>query len=155
MGLITDYPAVRINDPTATVPIWNGAHQIVGSLGPDDYYHSAATNIDCTLTRCNGTWYRRLFPDPGHTYVSSALTHLMYPGPEGYVLGPCPPSSDHPGPYCRPCRPCRACRLCPRCWRCGLVYVGAGLAVIAVVAGLLRRRRRRAAPPDPEESDES
>ena len=102
MGLDASYPAVRINDPAATVPVWNGNRMIIGHLGPDDNYHSAAANITCTLPRLNGLWYKLLnstdWDIPATSaYVSATLTHLMYPGPPGYVLSNCPNNRDRPG----------------------------------------------------------
>ncbi|HET9648056.1 MAG TPA: hypothetical protein VFP34_07470 [Microlunatus sp.] len=130
MGLDASYPAVRINDPTAVVPVWNGNRTIIGHLGPDDYYHSAAANITCTLPRLNGLWYKLLnstdWDVPASSaYVSAALTHLMYPGPPRYVLSNCPNNHDRPG------------RL-PR-WLCLLVAV----ALVAVLHRIRRRRIRR------------
>ena len=135
MGLDAGYPAVRINDPAATVPVWNGSRMIIGYLGPDDYYHSAAANITCTLPRLNGLWYKLLnstdwdVPAPS-AYVSAALTHLMYPGPPGYVLANCPNNHDRPGR--------------PPWWLWAIFVV-----VLAVLVRRLRRRRirRSAVPP--------
>jgi MYXO-CTERM domain-containing protein len=126
MGLDASYPAVRINDPTASVPVWNGNRSIIGHLGPDDYYHSAAASVTCTLPRLNGLWYKLLnstdWDVPATSaYVSAALTHLMYPGPQGYVLGTCPNNHDRPGR--------------PPCW--------VWLIIAVAVIGVLRRRRRR------------
>ena len=104
-----------------------------GHLGPDDNYHSAAANITCTLPRLNGLWYKLLnstdWDIPATSaYVSATLTHLMYPGPPGYVLSNCPNNRDRPGrlPW----------------WLCLLI----ALVLVAVVRRI-RRRIRRAGPP--------
>lgn len=135
MGLEADYPAVRINDPTSTVAVWNGAHRIIGTLGPDDHYHSAAANVTCTLHRWNGVWYKLLNasawdPSSPSAYVSAARTHVMPGGPAGYVLGPCQNNTDQPG----------------RSW---VVIITAVLASLAVLLAAVRLRRRRPVPPAP------
>lgn len=102
MGLDPDYPAVRINDPAASVPVWNGHHTVIGHLGPADNYHSAAANVTCTIHRWNGGWYKLLnasaweIPSAA-AYVSTGSTHVMEGSPKGYVLGPCPDNTDQPG----------------------------------------------------------
>lgn len=101
MGLDPGYPAVRINDPAAVVPVWNGSHTVIGQLGPDDHYHSAAANITCTIQRFNGGWYKFLYSAWGNpssgAYVSTRSTTVMFGGPKNYELGPCLDNNDQPG----------------------------------------------------------
>lgn len=143
MGLDANYPAVRINDPVSTVAVWNGAHTIIGSLGPDDHYHSAAANVTCTIQRWNGRWYKLLNSSAwdipsASAYVSAARTHLMSGGPDGYLLGPCENNTDQPGRSLLWLR---------------LVMSAAALALIRRLLGTGRRRLGRKAAPSPGGTD--
>lgn len=103
MGLDANYPAVRISDPKATVPVYFG-HQIIGYLGPDDAYHSAAVNVTCRIVRCNGSWYQ-LWETAAEgfganpAYVSASRTYVIN-DPPANPMHNCPDNTDHPGPRC-------------------------------------------------------
>jgi hypothetical protein len=134
VGLDPDYPAVRINDPNSTVDVWDGHHQKIGMLGPDDIFHSSAVNVTCFLSRSNGTWYKLLNADgwdkpATSAYVSAALTQVMQPTP--WPVPACVDNHDQPGP--RGCLP----RVIMAAGLFALVF-----AVIAAIHWLWRHRRR-------------
>lgn len=103
MGLDANFPAARISDPKSTVPVYFG-HQVIGYLGPDDAYHSAAVNVTCRIVRSNGSWYKLWEPAAlgfGHqpAYVSATRTYLFNetaPNP----MHDCVDNTDQPGPLC-------------------------------------------------------
>ncbi len=132
MGLEAGIPAVRINDPKSVVQVWDGHHRVIGTLGPDDYYHSSAVNVACILTRPNGQWYKLwnaagIDPSATSAYVSTALTHVMLPTP--YEMGPCEDTGDQPGPG-------------TSCLRRTAVGAGIGGAALAGATWLWRRGGR-------------
>ena len=101
MGLDANFPAVRISDPTSTVPVYHG-HQVIGYLGPDDAYHSAAVNVTCRIARHNGPWYQLWGPaaesfGAAPAYVSASRTYLIN-DPATNPMHDCRDNTDQPGP---------------------------------------------------------
>ncbi|MGH1564294.1 hypothetical protein [Mumia sp. DW29H23] len=138
MGLEADYPAARVSDPADSVPIYSG-RRVIAYLGPDDHFHSAATNVTCRIHRRNGTWYKLLNPggwDPtaATAYVSAARTFLLNteaPNPMHDCVG----NTDQPG---------------PPWWRDIVITTSiAGIGIAAAVAARRFLRERRPGPLPP------
>jgi hypothetical protein len=85
MGLDANYPAVTMNDPNATVTVYNQDHVSIGHLGPSPF-QSPSVNVTCRLKSWDdGYWYRLLNPDgwsfpASSAYVSADETHELNPG---------------------------------------------------------------------------
>ena len=84
MGLDANYPAVTMNDPQATVTVYNEDHVPIGHLGPS-LFESPSVNVTCRLKSWDGDWYRLLnasgWDIPATTaYVSADETHELNPG---------------------------------------------------------------------------
>lgn len=90
MGIDSSLPVAMAK--SGEVPVWNGAHKIVG--------YNDGFNVTCELRRPNGVWYKHSIEDQGRVYVSAALTNLDLP--DGWVWGECPSNNgDRPGPLLR------------------------------------------------------
>ncbi len=93
MGLDANYPAVTMNDPNGTVPVYNQDHVPIGHLGPTPF-HSPSVNVICRLKHWDDAyWYRLLNPDgwsfPAiNAYVSADETHELNPG-QPYPIPEC------------------------------------------------------------------
>ena len=140
MGLVTNYPAVRIDDPASSVAVWDGAHRFLGALGPADT-RSTAVNITCTLDRWNGRWYKLWNSSAwgaSSAYVSAARTHLIGENPPGYVLGPSVDNTDQPG----------------RSLSDRVLLVSAALMLVLALRRTVQVRRGRGPnPPDPAQNE--
>ncbi len=85
MGLDANYPAVTMNDPQATVTVYNEDHVPIGHLGPSPF-ESPSVNVTCRLKSWDEAyWYRLLnasgWDIPATTaYVSADETHELNPG---------------------------------------------------------------------------
>lgn len=144
MGLDADYPAARVSNPADSVPIYDG-RRVIAHLGPDDHFHSAATNVTCRISRRNGAWYRLLNPagwDPSAVtaYVSASRTTLF--GTDApHPMHDCVGNADQPG---------------PPWWRDAVtttVVVGAALAAALAAQRLVRVRPPLPSPPEPRALD--